>query len=618
MAASARFVGRSVLGGIGMSGSEEATRFVRVEFSRFKAFKKFSLALRHFNILVGPNNAGKSTILAAFRILAAGMRRAYSRKPEVINGPAGVGPTYGYRIDLSNISIAEENLFWNYDDSEPAFVRFKLSNSNELTLYFPEQGTCYLLARSDGKSNHTPITFRSHFNCKVGFVGPLEHNESLYEPEAARLALFNYRAARNFRNIWHHFPEKFDEFRSALERTWPGMDVERPTVDTTHGKPRLYMFCPEERIPREIFWAGFGFQVWCQMLTHIIQSQDTALFLIDEPDIYLHSELQRQLIGLLRDMGPDILLATHSTEIITEAETDDIVLINKRRSSGRRISQPSQLEEVFSVLGSNLNPILTQLAKSRRVVFVEGQDFQLLSKFAMKLDCSVVGNRSQFAVVSVDGFNPERIRSLKTGMETTLGGAILGAAILDKDYRSEVERAAIKTECERFCTLVTIHNRKEIENFVLVPTAIDRATARRITDRARRSGRPEGPNFQPFAQEFLESFARQKKSFVQARYLSARRIFERQRSSGIDEATFGQAILDEFEQLWISLEAQLAVIPGKEALSAINGHLQNVYGVSITSTGIVDAMTREEIPQEMRLLIADLATFSAQRVVEAD
>src|SRR3954452_8732514 len=87
--------------------SEEATRFTRVEFTRFKAFKRFSLSLRHFNILVGPNNAGKSTILAAFRILAAGMRRAYSRNPEVIRGPTDMGMTHGYRIDLSSISIAE-------------------------------------------------------------------------------------------------------------------------------------------------------------------------------------------------------------------------------------------------------------------------------------------------------------------------------------------------------------------------------------------------------------------------------------------------------------------------------------------------------------------------------
>lgn len=170
------------------------------------------------------------------------------------------------------------------------------------------------------------------------------------------MALFNYRAARNFRNIWYHYPDRSPEFRSALAQTWPGMDIEPPRIDYSHDKPRLYMFCPEERIPRELFWAGFGFQVWCQMLTHVIQSHDTAIFLIDKPEIYLHSDLQRRPLHLLRNMGPDILIATHSTEIIVEAETDDLVLINKQRTAARRIRNPSQLQEVFTVLGSNLNP----------------------------------------------------------------------------------------------------------------------------------------------------------------------------------------------------------------------------------------------------------------------
>jgi hypothetical protein len=173
-------------------------------------------------------------------ILAAAMRTAHRKKTEVIRGPVGI--TNGYSVDLKAISIAEENLFFNYDDSEPATVRFKISNRNELLLYFPKQGSCLLIADAQGKTEHTPTTFRTQFNCRIGFVpilGPLEHNENLFEKEAARLALYNYRAARNFRNIWHHFPEQFEQFRAYLLRTWPGMDVERPVVDTSHGKPRL-------------------------------------------------------------------------------------------------------------------------------------------------------------------------------------------------------------------------------------------------------------------------------------------------------------------------------------------------------------------------------------------
>ncbi|MCA9414278.1 MAG: AAA family ATPase, partial [Candidatus Omnitrophica bacterium] len=104
--------------------------FVRVDFHRFKAFERFVLHLRHFNILVGPNNAGKSTILTSFRILAAALRKARSRKAEVVAGP--FGQVLGYIIDIKGVSVAEENLFYNYDDSEPASVTFRLSNGNTL------------------------------------------------------------------------------------------------------------------------------------------------------------------------------------------------------------------------------------------------------------------------------------------------------------------------------------------------------------------------------------------------------------------------------------------------------------------------------------------------------
>ena len=74
-----------------------------------------------------------------------------------------------------------------------------------------------------------------------------------------------------------------------------------------------------------------------------------------------------------------------------------------RRRSGRRIQDPSQLGEVFEALGSNLNPILTQLAKTRRALFVEGKDFQILGRFARKLGADAVANRRDFAVVPVEG-----------------------------------------------------------------------------------------------------------------------------------------------------------------------------------------------------------------------
>ena len=126
------------------------------------------------------------------------------------------------------------------------------------------------------------------------------------------------------------------------------------------------MFCPEERIPREIFWSGFGFQVWCQMLTHLIQGGDNSIFLIDEPDIYLHSNLQRQLIGLLRQLGPDILIATHSTEMIIEAEPDELILVDKHKRVSQRLREPAQLHSVFRALGSKSQSCVDPVGKNSK------------------------------------------------------------------------------------------------------------------------------------------------------------------------------------------------------------------------------------------------------------
>jgi recombinational DNA repair ATPase RecF len=128
--------------------------FIRVDFRHFKAFESFVLHLRHFNILVGPNNAGKSTILTAFRILAAAMRKAGTRRPEIVTGPQG--STHGYNVDLSAISVAEENIFYNYDDSTPASVKFTLSNKHTLLLFFPEQGVCNFDSRDASAANSKP------------------------------------------------------------------------------------------------------------------------------------------------------------------------------------------------------------------------------------------------------------------------------------------------------------------------------------------------------------------------------------------------------------------------------------------------------------------------------
>ncbi len=581
-------------------------RFTRVVFRRYKALRHFSVAFEDFNVLVGPNNAGKSTIIGAFRILSEGLRIATARKPQY-------HPTleaYGYRVPLNDVPVATEAIFTDYDDSEPAAIEFTLASKDKLRLIFPQNNLCYLVCDPRGKPVTTPSQFKRVYDAKIGFVpvlGPVEHNEPLYQKEAARLALLTHRASRNFRNIWYHYPDEFETFRTLVTSTWPDMDVEQPQIDHSHERPVLHMFCPEARYPREIFWAGFGFQVWCQMLTYIVRARDTSLLVIDEPDIYLHSDLQRQLVEILKTRTPDVLLATHSTEIISEVEPADLLVVDKKRRAAKRIHSQAALPPIFDVLGSRLNPTLTQLAKSRRVLFVEGKDFRLLSIFSRRTGKRALANQSDFAVIPVRGFNPARVLDLSEGIEATLGVKVLKAVIFDRDFRSDEEVKQHLEELQKFASFAHIHECKEIENYLLVPSAIQRAIEKKALETLTRAALTR-KRCDDVEVELL-NVTQAMKSRVNAQFIAKRKHYLRSTNPTLDDATINQTMLESFDTTWQSLEGRLQVVPGKDVLTALNRNLQKNYSVTVTPSAIISAMERNEIPGGMLSLLSRLDDF---------
>ncbi|MGD9676410.1 MAG: ATP-dependent endonuclease, partial [Candidatus Bipolaricaulia bacterium] len=464
----------------------------------------------------------------------------------------------------------------------------------------------------------SPTAFKGRFPLEIGFVpilGPVEHNEPLYQKEAARAALLTHRASRNFRNIWYHYPDHFDEFRAMIQETWPGMDIERPEVDRSYPKPVLHMFCPEERIPREVYWAGFGFQVWCQMLTFMVSNKSASLFIIDEPDIYLHSDLQRQLVSALRSLGPDILLATHSTEIISEADPDEILVVTKKARSAKRVGDPAQLLPVFETLGSNLNPTLTQLARSRRVVYVEGKDFQVLARFAAKLGYRATATRSSFAVVQTHGFEPKKVRVFTDGIEATLSFKVSVAVLFDRDYRCDAEVNEVRDGLSSFCDYVHIHEMKELENFLLVPSAIERAARKRMADQAKRTGTLANCDLDVRA--MLQTITDEMKYEVQAQFQEKRRPYAKSADPSLDDTSIAVALLEQFDEAWGKFDRRLALVPGKAVLGKLRSQIHASCGVNISANSIIDCMTAAEVPEEMREMLRRLEEFATKSLRSA-
>ncbi len=268
---------------------------------------------------------------------------------------------------------------------------------------------------------------------------------------------------------------------------------------------------------------------------------------------------------------------------------------------------PKGLQELFELLGSNLNPTLTQLAKARRALFVEGKDFQILGAFARKLGRNEVATRADSAVIPVEGFNPARIAEYSKGIELTLGTSVLKAVVLDRDYRTRAQVQELETSLSGTMSFTHIHDRKEIENYLLEAAPLERAIRTRLFEQNERTGK--NLDLSEDVQESLRKITNSIRQEVLGQYISHYVEGQKVITRGVDETTLTTEAVKKFDEAWKDLSSRLAIVPGKRVLALLNAHLQDTYGISLTPLFIVTRFKREEVPADIQTLVEKLDEF---------
>ena len=580
-------------------------RISSVRFRNFKALRDFSVSFEKVNVLVGPNNSGKSTILSAFRALQVGLKLARARKPDHM-GKLG----WGYRLGQDTLPLSLENVHTDYNEDDSS-VDFKVTGGGRLRLLFPSDGGCQLFASHDKGTISGPGTFRKYFDIEVAAVpvlGPVEHEEQLLDSDYVRRSLNTHRASRHFRNFWHTNGELFPDFQGLLRRTWPGMDIEMPHLELSTSGSMLTMMGLEGRVPRELYWSGFGFQVWAQLLTHLVRGRDAQILVLDEPEIYLHPDMQRQLVSLLRDLGPDVILATHSTEIMAEAEPTEMLYVDKTQRAAKRLRDHNATQEALDRIGSLHNVTLTQIARNKRLLFVEGRsDFSILRRLAKVLGLDGLAAGLGLTIVESGGFSSwERVKSFAWGVATALDESLVVGAIFDRDFRCEEEAVAICKDLGETLQLSAMLKRKEVENYLLGPELLERALAHAIKDREGRTETtiPRGAD----AQAILEEITAPMRDDCLGQYIAKRTEFLRKIKKE-DPATIGTDTVRWFNAKWDRLETRIEVVPGKETLHAFRRRVSEIYGVSLSDLKIVGACTSDDVPKDLQDLLGEIERF---------
>jgi ABC-type thiamine transport system ATPase subunit len=568
---------------------------------RFRTFLDFKVSFGEGAYLVGPNNAGKSTILTALRVADVLLRYAYRRKPDLGCSDGDIA-VIGYPVNLREFPALEDSLRYEFGSEETRLVLTWKSGA-KLTVVWPEEPSdgsspepFFYLTQPSGYPVLQVKQARDAFPALgiIPILGPTEHEERLLDDRYVRQNVAGRLSSRHFRNqLRLSAGDELDSFFEWAE-LWLGeltFDGLGQHMSAQGAIVEAFIREADSRVPKEIVWAGDGIQVWLQLLFHIYRVRGNDTIVLDEPEVYLHPDLQRRLVRLLESTGRQIVVATHSAEMVSEADGRLATLIDKTRKHAKRPKSDADYEMLSAALGTAFNLRLAKALRSRVVVFVEGRDMTVLRRYAKTLGLQSLESESGVTVIPLDGYsNWGRIEPFKWLCEQLLPDAIDTFVVLDRDYRPEELRMSVLNEFAEAGIRGHVWARKELESYLLTPATMARLSGANETSVIKWLNKitksMEGQVFGPLLDEKVRH----------------------SKSGSNHTASINTAFKPEFDKLWKDPLYRLRVCPPKQVISQLNQKLQKEGLKPVSLTGLARAHRKSEIPAEVADLLLEIET----------
>lgn len=573
-----------------------------IRLRNYKGFRDHTISLRvGVNILVGANNAGKSTALGALRLIAAMLptaRRLNPSRTGLLGGQTLRGwPVTAAALEAS--AFALENIRYDFRPDETTIEvlttqRAKLvvaweedyDGNGVIPMYYviPPAGT-YITPREAARDLTPDIAILPTFT-------PVEDREPHVTDETIRRNLTSRRASRYFRNSLLRLESDswrlFKEF--ALLHTPEMGDLEiRHASETADNDLDLFYVEPETRHLREIVWAGDGMQIWLQILFHYWRQRECPVVLLDEPDIFLHPDLQRRLARTIFPEQRQVILATHSTEILAEAEPGSALWVDRSRRTAERPRSDGAISLIGRRLGSGYELGVARALRSSTVLFIEGDDAPILAQMARALGFDSVSLAESYATVPLGGFSRRDLAAAFSETVGALGGDVRTVVLLDGDLRSFQATQDEVALLRKSAALVHVWQRREIENYLLQPGAISAVSGLALDEAA----------------ELLERNLEINKSEALLTLNSARLI--EGHGKGLAHKTILKMASAEFEDLWAAPEGRVSVVDPKQVLKGMNSELQQASMKTVSALSLARNMAADQAPGEIRRFLQAFA-----------
>lgn len=565
-----------------------------IHLQNFRGFREHTIDFAPFCLLIGQNNAGKTTLIEALRLVATAIRRAPNAKfrmaPQWLEASI-TGPVYPFSVET--IGIDHKTIHYNYHSEDPAVIRARFSN-NSIVVVCVGPGSSDFVAQlllPGGKkiNSGNQVTHRRFPPINVmPPVGSLLERETLRDQAYMRKHIEGYLSHRHVRNQMAEMPDAFEIFRQKLEETWDHLQVGNVEYGLGEKSDEFGITIRDGPFVSEMGVVGSGLQAWIQTLWFLARVPSRATIVLDEPDIYLHADLQRKLVKLLAEDGAfQTIIATHSLEMISSVSASEIISVTKRENRSRLLTSSAQAQALADKLGTSHNLQLSKLALAGRVLFVEGKDHAFLDQFAFKRGNQAYDRFTRIPHFSVGGMsNWRRAAMAANAFSETSEGKIKSVLLLDRDYRPEQELEEIVAEAAKSNLDICFWNKKEIENYLVCPDTIASYLGSRLETEVEVSRINDyvASVLQELEASIVELIADGHQTAANRR-LALRTAMANARDYVGKRMATGATAAD--------------LISGKQALSRLSEVCKSEFGISFSPMTICRQMTAQAIPMEV-------------------
>ncbi len=344
---------------------------------------------------------------------------------------------------------------------------------------------------------------------------------------------------------------------------------------------------------------GHGLQMWLQTMWFITRSKQSSTIILDEPDVYMHPDLQRKLLRFIRGRNPQCLIATHSTEILAETEPSNILIIERTRKKSNFSTDLPAVQKILEKIGSVQNLHLTRLWSAGRLVLVEGKDMKFLKQFQTLLFPDSRFPLDVLPNMPIGGWSgwPYAIGSAML-LTNSFGEKITTYCILDSDYYSPETIKKKELEADKKNVNLHIWSKKEIENYLIQPSVIERVIKRKATD--------SFPSVYDIEKKIEEVTNELKDQTIDC---FSQEFHNIERSKGVAKAN--KRAREYVDQFWSPTSKRLHVISGKKMISKLSSWADDNFGVSFGATTLLYAIEPHELDEEITGIVRAIEKTSS-------